>query len=138
MTQLALAWKLLKDLEEAGVGTREVESEEKKRRRERIIKKGMWIKNMKFGEEEMGDRNEHYMKGLLKLRSEPARADWEEAREIFRKGKEKLRCQGMGATEQNRSRSFVRQVIASCDRLFQEGRARHQQKVKHLVESIRT
>ena len=64
---LVLALKLMEDLKELGVGTNEVEHEARKRAANRWLKLGKCVENTTFGSDKLVQRDEEYIKGLMKL-----------------------------------------------------------------------
>ena len=96
----ALAWHLLLDMEEQGIGTNEVEMQELRRSWQREAKKGYGGSLKQFEESGKHRRDEKYIKGILVLRAEQARQDWNDFKRDYREKKAKLLA---GAREQGRS-----------------------------------
>ena len=75
MCMQALAWRLLRELEEEGIGTNEVEIEALRRSWQREAKKGYRYGIKEFENSEAYVRDEQYVKGLLNLRASQAKED---------------------------------------------------------------
>ena len=92
MTKQALAMKLMENLKCVGVGTNEVESKAWERVRQRHVKDGniRKAKEIRNGGRNHQERDAKYVKGILNLRQEQAREDWNRERERYRKSKAKL------------------------------------------------
>ena len=132
MCKQALAWRLLKDLEERRVGTNEIERKALVRSWQREAKKGMLEDFKEFGRK-CESRDEKYVCGLLSLRSEQAKEDWLEAKRGQRKEKEALVKMAEGTSKKNWERRELKRMVDHDSRVYERSREKHEQKVEWLV-----
>ena len=128
----ALAWNLLKDLKEEGIGTNEVEMESLKRSWQREVKKGYCESLKKFKDTEGYRRDLKYVMGLLDLRIDQARSDWEEARRQYREQKKHVLNAEGDQKIKNWMKKEYRRMTRNYRKRYEEGRKNHRKKVQHL------
>ena len=97
---LAAGWKLLKELEERGIGTAEVEALAEQREWQRAIKLGTQISLSEFRKQEE-PRDGRYVKKEMECRIVQTREDWEASRRRFEKMKKDLRAKMKKGKEGN-------------------------------------
>ena len=136
MCKQALAWRLLKDLEERRVGTNEIERKALVRSWQREAKKGMLEDFKEFGRK-WESRDEKYVCGLLSLRSEQAKEDWLEAKRGQRKEKEALVKMAEGTSKKNWVRRELKRMVDHYSRVYERSREKHEQKVEWLVSKYK-
>ena len=127
----ALAWKLLQELEDSGVGTNEVENEAAKRKWNREVKKGM-MQSFKEFSKRVDRRDQEYVGGLLKLRARQAREDWLEEKTRYRKMRSCLQESAKKCGLQNKYKTGIRKIIDDHRELYKRGRKKHQEKIEFL------
>ena len=128
----ALAWQLLRNLERKGIGTHEIEFDSLKRSWQREVKKG-YDKDLKeFGRSLVHRRDQEYVKGLLRLRAEQAKQDWEQCREKYRTEKKELQKTSQSLKKENLMRREHRKMVDYYSKMHREGTERHRRKMEHL------
>ena len=83
MTNLALSWKFLQDVQEENIGVNEVEYDAWRREANREEKKGNARPKKKGQYSETFRRNGRYVKKQMEIRVGESNEDWEEARGNF-------------------------------------------------------
>ena len=127
-----LVLKLLEDLQMVGVGTNNIEAEAKHRSDIRRIKLGKVVDGFDVGIEKCAERDVEYVRGMLKLRSEQVRKDWIFLKECTDKEKGRLRKSVKNERELNMYKRMILRIQKRNEKLFLEGRKKHQEKVKWL------
>ena len=137
MCKMALGWHLLRDLEERKIGTNEVENEAKRRTYKRELKKGYSKDIKEFAKSVMNSRDEKYITGLLRMRSDQAREDWEDARKDYREEKEKILREAKEDGCKNKVRRELSKIAKTYSKNYEEGRRRHSRKIDHLCRKYK-
>ena len=104
---------------------------------QRNCKRGYRGTLKQFGESEVYVRDEKYIRGLLQLREEQAREDWNQMRRVYR---ERKICLVEGAKAQGREKWIRRQIKKigkNFNRVYSEERLRHVDKIKFLVSKYK-
>ena len=131
MTMQALAYKLLEDLEKAGVGTGQVEAEAWARTVQRENKKGRRL-DRRYKNRVAELRDQRYIVGLLKLRSAQAKEDWKKERENFRRQREWLEKNATGIREKNLVKREMISLSKENCQTFKRGKEEHGRKLEFL------
>ena len=131
-TKIFLVLKLLEDLQTVGVGTNEIEAEARHRSEIRKVKLGKVVDGFDVGIEKCSERDVEYVRGLLKLRSEQVRKDWKVLKKITDMEKGRLRKSVKNERELNMYKRMILRIQKRNEKLFLEGRKKHQDKVKWL------
>ena len=128
----ALAWQLLRKLEEMGIGTHEVEFESMKRSWQREVKKGYEKDLREFGRSMVHRRDKEYVKGLLKLRAEQAKQDWEHCKKKHRTEKKDLKEAAKRLKKESLLKREIKKMVNHYDWVYQQGKEAHARKMVNL------
>ena len=131
-TMHVLALKLMEDLADCGVGTNQVEAEAKHREKQRRIKLGKAVDGLVYEGERCGERDEAYIKGLMKLRGDQVREDWKFLREKMKQEKERIRKSVKNERELNLFKRMMERIQRKNEELYLKGRKKHAEKIKWL------
>ena len=137
MCMQALAWKLLRELEDEGIGTNEVKMESLRRSWQREAKKGYKYGVKEFEDSEAYERNEEYVRGLLNLRAKQAKEDWESARKDYRELRKKLEEGSRESQSYNFIRNQIKRTVKHYIEIYETGRKQHREKVRRLILKYR-
>ena len=98
----------------------------------RKVKLGKVVDGFDVGLEKCAERDVDYVRGLLKLRSEQVRRDWKVLKNITDLEKGRLRKSVKNERELNKYKRMIIRIQKRNEKLFLEGRKKHQDKVKWL------
>ena len=139
MTNQALGWKLMEDLNVAGVGTNNIEKASRERMQERMAKKG---EHQREGFEK-AIRDEGNIKHQLKRRIIETKEDWTLAKDKYQRERRALisMAEKQGNREYRKIKKDLKRVDKQNNNRFTKGRIKHCQKVeflKHKYNAIPT
>ena len=137
MCMQSLAWALLRDLEEQGVRTNEVEKEALKRSWNREVKKGFSGSMEEYEKSEIFRRDEKYVSGLLNLRAGQAKEDWATARTFYKKQKAEVMRKAKEENCLNWAKSEMKRLVKHYKEVYTDLRSGHLDKVENLVKKHR-
>ena len=119
-------------LEVGGLGTNEIEKDSLKRTWNRMVKNRFQGSIKKMERSSQYKRDIQYVKGLLKLRKEQAREDWESARAEYRKEKESLRRRCQNESQVNRFKREMKKMSDHYNEVYKDGKKNQQDKITRL------
>ena len=131
----ALAWQLLKNLEEKGIGTHEIEFESLKRSWQREVKKGYEKDLREYGRSMIHRRDQKYVKGLLRLRALQARSDWEQCKKTYRTEKMELKKAARRLGLENRLKRELKKMVCHYGQEYNRRKETHSKKIMNLEKT---
>ena len=134
---MALALKLLEDLKESGVGTNEIEADAKKREVQRSIKIGKCVEGIQIDSEKCTNRDERYIKGLLKLRADQVREDWKKLKVSLEKKRKEIKESCKTEKDRNKCKRMFDRVKKKSNELYTKGRSKHEEKKRFLEKKYK-
>ena len=114
------------------MGTNEVEADSLRREWNRSVKKGYQNGIKEFKNSGEYKRDKEYVRGLIHLRSEQAKADWSGARRKYGEKKEQLKraCESQG--KGNLYKATIKKIRKQFQSVYEQGRRDHGKKIERL------
>ena len=123
---------MLRELENKKLGTNQVEAQSITRQWEREAKKGYQKPRRGFQKDKLFKRDQEYIAGLMKLRSDQARSDWLAIRKEFRELKADLGRISRSVGKSNHLRREVKKMTEKYRVVYAKGCAKNEEKISRL------